>query len=202
MEVMTYYLVVHTGPDAVTGGTRGHWSAGSLSTPASSQPIVYHQEERHQAEHHPVLCSHQWCGGREEGWLLPTATSSVRQKRSKGHNHTDGRFQRQDWNGQQGLLGYHGDTWTGTDERKWTLSDQETTSQKYTCYLDIKQPRDNVTEIYMLPGHEATKKQRHRNIHVTWTLSNQETTSQKYTFYLDIKQPRNNVTEIHILPGH
>ena len=41
---------------------------------------VYHQEERHQAEHHPVLCSHQWCGGREERWFLPTATSSVRQK--------------------------------------------------------------------------------------------------------------------------
>ena len=27
---------------------------------------VYHQEEKHQAEHHPVLCSHQRCGGREE----------------------------------------------------------------------------------------------------------------------------------------
>ena len=78
---------------------------------------VYHQEERRQAEHHPVLCSHQWCGGREERWHLPTATSSVRQ--SKWHNHTDGGFQRQDRNGQHRLRGHHGDTWTGTDEWKW-----------------------------------------------------------------------------------
>ena len=45
--------------------------------------------------------------------------SSDRQKRSKGHNHTDGRFQRQDRNGQHGLRGHHGDTWTGTDAWKW-----------------------------------------------------------------------------------
>ena len=36
----------------------GDLSAGNLSTPASLQPSL-HQEERHQAEHHPVLCSHQ-----------------------------------------------------------------------------------------------------------------------------------------------
>ena len=27
-----------------------------------------------------------------------------------------GDFQRQDWNGQHGIRGHHGDTWTGTDE--------------------------------------------------------------------------------------
>ena len=44
---------------------------------------------------------------------------AVWQKRSKGHNHTDGGFQRQDRNGQHGLRGHHGDTWTGTDKWKW-----------------------------------------------------------------------------------
>ena len=36
--------------------------------------------------------------------------------RRGAHNYTDGRFQRQDWNGQHGIRGHHGDTWTGTDE--------------------------------------------------------------------------------------
>ena len=106
------------GPDVGTRGTCStHWLGACQLSHHHSQ--VYHQEQRHQAEHHPVLCSHQWCGGREEGWLLPRATSSVRQKRNKGHIHTDGRFQRQDWNGQHGIRGHHGDTWTGTDEWKW-----------------------------------------------------------------------------------
>ena len=99
------------GPDVGTRGTCGtHWLGACQLPHHHSQ--VYHQEERHQAEHHLVLCSHQWCGGREERWLLPATTSSVRQKRSKGHNHTDGRFQHQDRNGQHGLRGHHGDTWT------------------------------------------------------------------------------------------
>ena len=106
------------GPDVGTRGTCGTHRLGACQL-SHHHSQVYHQEERHQAEHHPVLCSHQWCGGREEGWLLPTATSSVRQKRNKGHNHTDGRFQHQDWNGQHGIRGHHGDTWTGTDEWKW-----------------------------------------------------------------------------------
>ena len=71
------------GPDDGTRGTFDtHWLGACQLPHHHSQ--VYHQEERHQAEHHPVLCSHQWCGGREEGWLLPTATSSVRKKRNKG----------------------------------------------------------------------------------------------------------------------
>ena len=106
------------GPDVGTRGTCSTHRLGACQL-SHHHSQVYHQEERHQAEHHPVLCSHQWCGGREEGWLLPTATSSVRQKRNKGHNHTDGRFQRQDWSGQHGIRGHHGDTWTGTDEWKW-----------------------------------------------------------------------------------
>ena len=106
------------GPDVGTRGTCGTHRLGACQVPHHHSQ-VYHQEERHQAERHPVLCSLQWCGGREEGWPLPTATSSVRQKGSKGHNYTDGRFQRQDWNGQHGIRGHHGDTWTGTDEWKW-----------------------------------------------------------------------------------
>ena len=76
-------------------GTRGTWGTHRLGICQLQHhhSQVYHQEERHQAEHHPVLCSHQWCGGREERWLLPTTTSCDRQKRNKGHNHTDGRFQ-------------------------------------------------------------------------------------------------------------
>ena len=106
------------GPDVGTRGTCGTHRLGACQL-SHHHSQVYHQEEKHQAEHHPVLCSHQWCGGREEGWLLPATTSSVRQKRNKGHNRTDGRFQRQDWNGRHGIQGHHGDTWTGTDEWKW-----------------------------------------------------------------------------------
>ena len=73
------------GPDVGTRGTCGTNRLGACQL-AHHHSRVYIQEGRHQAEHHPVLCSHQWCGGRDEGWLLPTATSSVRQKRNKGLN--------------------------------------------------------------------------------------------------------------------
>ena len=66
------------GPDAGARGTCGTHRLGSCQVPHHHSQ-VYHQEERHQAEHHPVLCSHQWCGGREERWLLPTTPSSIRQ---------------------------------------------------------------------------------------------------------------------------
>ena len=116
-------LPSHTecGPDACTGGIWGtHWLGTCQLLHHHSQ--VYHQEERHQAEHHPLLCSHQWWGGRDERWLLPITTSSDRQKRSKGQNHTDRRFQHQDRNGQHRLRGHYGDTWTGTDEwKQWAL---------------------------------------------------------------------------------
>ena len=62
------------------------------------------------AEHHPVLCSHQWCGGREERWLLPTATSSVR-RGAKEITILIGDFNAKigmDNTGYEGIMGTHG----------------------------------------------------------------------------------------------
>ena len=106
------------GPDVGTRGTCGTHRLGACQLPHHHSQ-VYHQEERHQAQHHPVLCSHQWCGGGGNMTSINSYTSSVRQKRSREHNHTDGRFKCQESNGQHGLRGHHGDTWTGTDEWKW-----------------------------------------------------------------------------------
>ena len=100
------------GPDVGTRGTCGTHRLGACHLPHHHSQ-VYHQEERHQAEHHPALCSHQWCGGREK------MTSINSYKQSKAPNHTDGRFQRQDRNGQHGLREHLCYTWTGTDEWKW-----------------------------------------------------------------------------------
>ena len=57
---------------------------------------VYHQGG-HQAEHYPVLCSHQRCRRRKKGGILPATAGSDRQRRSQRHDHTGGRLQRQDW---------------------------------------------------------------------------------------------------------
>ena len=83
------------GPDA---GTRGTASTRRLGTGQFSHhhSQVYHQEGTHQAEHYPMLCSHQQCGGRKKVGFLPATAGSDRQRSSQRHDHTDGRLQRQD----------------------------------------------------------------------------------------------------------
>ena len=45
-----------------------------------------------------------------------TPTYNYKIEEEQRTNHADGRFQRQDRNGQHRLRGHHGDTWTGADE--------------------------------------------------------------------------------------
>ena len=57
------------GPDAGTRGTASTRRLGTGQFPHHHSQ-VYHQEGGHQAEHHPVLCSHQQCGRRKKGGIL------------------------------------------------------------------------------------------------------------------------------------
>ena len=88
-----------------------HSSAGSLSTHALSQPsLPPRRKTSGWTSSSAMLPPMMRRKRRRMTSSLPT-TSSVRQKRSKGHNHSDGKFQHKDWNGQHGLWGHHGDTY-------------------------------------------------------------------------------------------